>query len=118
MAQAFTVLFVDDDDLVRAPITELLTRYGWRVLTASNAVAAMRILAQEHVDVLFTDVVMPDVNGIELAKEAKKLRPNLRVMFTTGYFSRAADAAALGKVLFKPMRARQIEDAIDELLRA
>jgi DNA-binding NtrC family response regulator len=116
MAQAFTILFVDDDDLVRSPIAELLKGYGLRVLTASSALEAMRILAQEHVDVLFTDVVMPDLNGIELAKQAKQLRPSLRVMFATGYFSRAADAAQLGKVLFKPMRARQIEDAINDVL--
>jgi two-component SAPR family response regulator len=118
MAQTFTVLFVDDDELVRVPIAELLTRQGLRVVTASSAIEAMRILAQEHVDVLFTDVVMPDVNGIELATQAKHLRPNIQVMFATGYFSRAADAAQLGKVLFKPMRARQIEDAIDDLVRS
>jgi len=89
-----------------------------RILSARSAIEAMRILAQDHVDVLFTDVVMPDVNGIELANQAKQLRPGIRVLFTTGYFSRAADAARLGKVLFKPVRAHQIEDAIDEVLRA
>ena len=116
MAQAFTILFVDDDDLVRSPIAELLSGYGLRVLAASSAVEAMRILSQEHVDVLFTDIVMPDVNGIELAKQAKLLRPDLRIVFATAYFSRAADAAQLGKVVFKPMRAHQIEDTINEVL--
>ena len=118
MARAFTVLFVDDDDMVRPPIVELLKAHGLRILSATSAIEAMRILAQDHVDVLFTDVVMPDVNGIELANQAKQLRPGIRVLFTTGYFSRAADAARLGKVLFKPVRAHQIEDAIDEVLRA
>ena|SRR5215831_10136149 len=117
MAQAFTVLFVDDDNLVRPAIAGVLKWRDLRVLTASSAVEAMRILGQEHVDVLFTDVVMPDCDGIELAKQAKQLRPHLEVIFATAYFSRAADAAQLGKVLFKPLRAHQIEDAIDEVLR-
>jgi len=118
MAQTFTVLFVDDDDLVRAPVAELLRRHGLRVITAKSAVEAMRILAQEQVDILFTDIFMPDGDGIELAKQAQQLRPGIRVMFATAYFPRAADAAQLGKVLFKPMRAQQIEAAIDEVLRS
>jgi DNA-binding NtrC family response regulator len=114
MAQAFTVLFVDDDDQVRAPVEALLKADGWRVFVANSAVEAMRIIAQEHVDVLFTDIVMPDRDGIELAKQAKQLRPSMRVIFATGYFSRAASAEAIGKLLFKPLRADEIEAALDE----
>jgi DNA-binding NtrC family response regulator len=116
MAQAFTVLFVDDDDQVRSPIAELLARHGLRVLTAASAGEATRVLAREHVDVLFTDIVIPDQDGIELAREARLLQPGLQTMFITGYFTRAVDAAQLGKVLFKPMRARQIEEAFDDVL--
>ncbi len=118
MAQAFTILFVDDDELVRAPVAEILSGAGFRVLVAGSASEAVRVLVREHVDVLFTDVVMPDLNGIELALHAQQLQPGIRVMFATGYFSRAADAAQLGKVLFKPMRAQQIEDALNDVLRA
>jgi DNA-binding NtrC family response regulator len=116
MAQAFTVLFVDDDELVRAPLVDLLKAQGFRVLSAGSAVEAMRLLAQEHADVLFTDVVMPDQDGIELAKQAKRLRPDLRILFATGYYSRAASAEAFGKLLFKPLRAREIEAALDETI--
>jgi two-component system cell cycle response regulator CpdR len=118
MAQTITVLFVDDDELVRAPVAEILRRAGFRVFVAASAPEAVRILVREHVDVLFTDVVMPDLNGIELALHAKQLQPDINVMFATGYFSRAADAAQLGKVLFKPMRAQQIEDALHDVLHA
>jgi YesN/AraC family two-component response regulator len=117
MVQAFTVLLVDDDSLVRDTIVTIIETKGLRVLAADSAIEAMRILAQEHVDVLFTDIVMPDQNGIELAKEARKLRPNLQIMFATGYFSRAAAASQLGKLLFKPMRAHEIEAALDEVLQ-
>jgi len=88
MAQALTVLLVDDDDLARESLTRLLEAHGCRVHVAASALEAMRILAQEHVDVLFTDIIMPDQDGIELAKQAKLLRPDLRVMFATGYYSK------------------------------
>ena len=117
MAQAFTILFVDDDDLVRAPLAELLKVHGVHVLTARSALEAMRILAQEHVDVLFTDIVMPDQDGIELARQAKQLHPEIRVMFPTGYFSRAAMATQLGKLLFKPLRADEVEAALKDVLQ-
>jgi CheY-like chemotaxis protein len=117
MGQRFTILFVDDDHQVLVPVCELLKSFGYRVLTAGNALEAIRIVAQEHVDLLFTDIFMPDQDGIELAKQARELRPGIRILFATGYFPRAADAVLLGKVLFKPMRAHQIEDAIKDVLR-
>lgn len=70
MAQAFTLLFVDDDHQVREPIVELLRARGFHVLSAGSGVEAMRILAQEPVDVLFTDIVMPDQDGLELARRS------------------------------------------------
>jgi YesN/AraC family two-component response regulator len=116
MAQPFTVLIVDDDDLVRGTLTGIVEAKGLRVLAAKSAVEAMRIIAREQVDVLFTDIVMPDQTGIELAREAKKLRPDIQVMFTTGYFSRAKAASELGALLFKPMRAHEIEAELDRFL--
>ncbi len=116
MAEAFTILFVDDDDLVRAPLATLLKLHGMRVLTAASAIEAMRVLAEERVDVLFTDIVMPGQDGIELAKQAKQLQPHLRIVFATAYFSRAASAEQLGKLLFKPLRAEEIQAALDAVL--
>jgi YesN/AraC family two-component response regulator len=116
MVEAFTILLVDDDELVRAPLARLLSTHGVRVLTAASAIEAMRVLAQERVDVLFTDIVMPDKDGIELARQAQQLHPGIRLMFATGYFSRAATAAQLGKLLFKPLRASEIEAALNDVL--
>ena len=116
MAEVFTILFVDDDDLVRAPLAALLTLNGMRVLTARSAIEAMRVLALERVDVLFTDIVMPGEDGIELAKQAKQLQPHLRVMFATAYFSRAASAEQFGRLLFKPLRAEEVQAALDDVL--
>jgi two-component system, cell cycle response regulator CpdR len=108
MARAFTILLVDDDDLARESLNRLLEAHGCRVLVAASAVEALRILAQEPVDALLTDIIMPDQDGIELAKEAKALRPDLHVMFATGYYSRAAEASGLGALLFKPIRDREL----------
>lgn len=86
------------------------------MFTTDNGYEAMRLLAQEHVDVLFADLVMPDMDGVELIKQAKLLRPGLHVLAITGYASRAKEATALGKLIYKPARADQIEAAIRDLL--
>jgi CheY-like chemotaxis protein len=117
MAKTVTVLFVDDDDDVRAPLAAQVRGDGFRVLEACNTPEALRTLAQEHVDVLFTDVVMPEPDGIELAERAKHLQPHIRVIFATGYLLRAATAEKMGKLLFKPVRAKDILGALSELMR-
>lgn len=116
MGQALTILFVDDDRLIRRVVAEALSGRGFRVLTTDDGYEAMRLLAQEHVDVMFTDLVMPDIDGVQLVKQAKLLRPDLHVMMATGYASKAKEAASLGKLLFKPLRADQIEAEIRDLL--
>jgi len=114
-AQARTVLFVDDDDLVRDVVSKIIEGNGLRALAANSAAEAISIIVQQPVDVLFTDIVMPERDGIELAKQAKKLRPDIKLMFITGYVARAADATLLGPLLFKPLRAHQIEAALNDL---
>jgi DNA-binding NtrC family response regulator len=116
MAEALTLLFVDDDDAVRASTEQILASNGFRLLVARDGYEAMRLLAENHVDVLFTDIVMPGLDGVSLAKQAKVLKPDLKILFMTGYYSRAAEAAQLGKLLFKPLRGAQITRALDWLL--
>ena len=88
------------------------------MLATDNGAEALRLLAQEPVDVLFADIVMPDMNGIELAKRAKLVRPDLKVLLETGYFSRATEARSVGSLVFKPLRVDQIESEIRSLLHA
>ena len=82
-----SILIVEDDDGVRAYTTEALRELGYRVAEASSGKAALTILENApHLDLLLTDVVMPgDTNGRELAEEAVRRRPGLRVLFMTGY---------------------------------
>jgi two-component system cell cycle response regulator CpdR len=116
VAQAATVLFVEDDELIRNVVAQALWARGFRVFVTENGHEAMRLLAQEHVDVLFADIVMPNLDGIELVKQAQLSHPDLKVMLTTGYLSRAVEGMSVAKLLFKPLRADQIEAEIHNLL--
>ena len=118
MSIPYTVLFVEDDVGVRESTSVILLLCDVRLFVAKDGYEALEVLAQEHVDVLFTDIVMPDIDGIELAKRALGRQPDLKVLFTTAYYSRAAEAQRLGKLVFKPLRMREIEAELDELLAA
>ena len=81
-----TVLLVEDDDVLRAYAAECLTELGYRVLVSSHGSAALEILKdRRQIDLLFTDVVMPGMTGRQLADEALRLRPTLKVLYATGY---------------------------------
>ena len=81
-----TVLLVEDEEAVRGIISAVLRREGYHVLEASGARVACEIFAQRSdIDLLLTDVVMPDMNGPALAQHLIGLRPELRVLFISGY---------------------------------
>ncbi len=83
-----TILVVEDDDDVRAYSVEVLRELGYRVLEAHDGPSALRLLERQEgrVDLLFSDVVLPGgMTGAIVAEEARKLRPKLKVLFTTGY---------------------------------
>lgn len=114
----FTVLFVDDDSDVCRVIVQMLAERGFTVLGAQDAHAALRMLSERPVDLLFADIAMPEIDGVELAKRAKVLRPGIKVLFITGYPTKAAERCATdyGKLLIKPLRQtallREVEAAL------
>ena len=80
------VLVVEDDDSVRHLSVDALRELGYTVVQAADAVQALAVLTlQPRVDLLFTDIVMPDMNGRRLAELALEARPGLKVLYTTGY---------------------------------
>ena len=81
------ILVVEDDPLVRTFVTTQLQSLGYRTLAAGNGADALRMIEEGAAfDLLFTDVIMPGaMNGRELAEEALKRRPSLKVLFTSGY---------------------------------
>jgi signal transduction histidine kinase len=87
----YTILLVDDHDLVRTAVTANLESLNYRVLTADRGPAALELLeSSEPIDLLFTDVVMPGgLSGAEVARRARELRPAIKVLFTSGFTSSA-----------------------------
>ncbi|MBY0610828.1 MAG: CHASE3 domain-containing protein [Beijerinckiaceae bacterium] len=83
------ILVLEDDSRVRALVVESLTELGYTVLEASSGAAALKMLEHQRVTLLFTDVVMPDMNGRKVAELAVQAHPSLKVVYTTG-FSRNA----------------------------
>lgn len=85
-----TILVVEDDRLVRNYVLTQLHSLGYVTLDAANATEAMAIVKAGHAfDLLFTDVIMPGLNGRQLADEIQKVRPALKVLFTSGYTENA-----------------------------
>ena len=82
-----TILVVEDDADLRAYVSELLRDLNYRVVVASSAQAALTILLQEEpkIDLLLTDVVMPGIDGRELGRRAQQIRPNIKILYMTGY---------------------------------
>jgi PAS domain S-box-containing protein len=114
-----TVLVVEDDPDVRSFAVELLKSMDYRVFEASNGHAALRILREEpSVDLLFTDVVMPGPNGIEVAEKAKAMRPELKVLFTSGYTASALpfDGGFEGRLIPKPYKPIDLAREVRTLL--
>lgn len=116
----FTVLFVEDDTAVRQLVVQMLAEKGFAVLSAPNAYAALRILAERQVDLVFADVVMPGMDGFDLAQRARRLQPGIKVLFTTGFPARAAECEAMGygRLLFKPVRQAELLLEVEASLNA
>jgi PAS domain S-box-containing protein len=117
------ILLVEDDDLVREFARSQLVSLGYRVIQATNGAEALEVIKHNPtIDLLFTDVVMPEMNGRELAEKAAYFQPQLKVLFTSGY---TEDTILLRKrlenkahLLPKPYRtselAAYIRHALDE----
>ena len=121
--QGESILVVEDDDDVRAYISEMLGELGYVAKTMSGAEEALKVLqdTSQKVDLLLTDVVMPGMNGRELAELAVAERPNLKVLFMTGYSRNAIvhhgrlDAGVL--LIQKPISERSIATKLRTILK-
>jgi len=104
------ILVVDDDPGVLDYASNVLKECGFTVLTAPDGATAL-VLLRNHpqVDLLFTDVVMPGLDGVEVARRARQEGPGLKVLFTSGY---AADVVPAGRLLKKPYRPQQLAGEI------
>jgi CheY-like chemotaxis protein len=116
-----TILVVDDDELVRSAAHALLTqRLGYQVLAVSNGDTAMSVLkTNTGIQLLFSDVMMPGMNGHELARQARRLRPDLRILLTSGFVSPTLAKSSSDTefpLLSKPYSQQQLARALRDIL--
>jgi CheY-like chemotaxis protein len=113
MSAVRKVLVVDDDPVVGKSFDRVLSGKGYAVITASNGQEALNKLEAEDYDVVFTDIKMPGMSGLEMAEHVKERRPWLPVVIVTGYGSpdneARAEAAGVSGFLRKPLSPEMIE---------
>ncbi|HZF41948.1 MAG TPA: response regulator [Sphingomonadaceae bacterium] len=111
------ILVVDDNEDVGAFAESLLAELGHRVIRATTGEQALRVMQSFPVDLVFTDVVMPGMGGIELAGRLRELRPHLPIILTTGYSDNITGEAAKGfAILFKPYKLEAVASAVNQAL--
>ncbi len=116
------ILLAEDDESMRIFLAKALTRAGHEVTDVGDGLDAMMVLAEKTQDLLLADVVMPGMDGIELARRAAKEQPGIKVMFITGFAAvalKAREQSPKGaRVLSKPFHLRELVAQIDSMLAA
>jgi two-component system cell cycle response regulator CpdR len=116
------ILLAEDDHDMRRFLVRALQNAGYDVAAFDNGLSAYNRLVEEPFDLLLTDIVMPEMDGIELARRATELDPDLKVMFITGFAAVAlnpdARAPKDAKVLSKPFHLRDLVNEIGRLMQA
>lgn len=116
-ANVSTILVVEDDDIVRMLIVDVLEELEFKVLEADGSEQALAMLkdSSQHIDLMMTDVGLPGMDGRELATEARKLRPALPILFASGY-AESIDVPAGMHVIGKPFSIEQLRDKVTGIL--
>jgi len=117
------VIYVDDEEALVFFATRMLTRLGYRVTGYTDAEEALKEIRAhpEGVDALVTDLSMPRMSGLELAREAMAIRPGLTVVITSGYMrpedQTKAEQLGVREVILKPTTANQLASELDKLMQ-
>jgi two-component system cell cycle response regulator CpdR len=114
------ILLAEDDDSMREYLARALTRVGYSVVSVDRGTAALPLIEDESFDLLLTDIVMPEMDGIELAQRASVIAPGMRVMFITGFAAvtlKAGTTPPDAKVLSKPFHLRDLVLEVDRMFQ-
>ncbi len=114
------VLLAEDDESMRVYLQRALEKTGYSVTTVDRGTEALVVLEHESYDLLLTDIVMPELDGIELAQRVASMYPAMRVMFITGFAAVALQSAAMpreAKVLSKPFHLRDLVNEVDRMFQ-
>jgi CheY-like chemotaxis protein len=114
------VLVVDDDPVVGKSFSRVLSQKGYAVITAENGAQALEKMREQQYDVVFTDIKMPGMSGLELTERIKVSQPWMPVVIVTGYGSLANEERAkevgVSAFLNKPLSPQMIEESVDHAL--
>ena len=118
----FRILLAEDDEDMRGFLLRALERAGHDVVACADGALAYDQLREAPFDLLLTDIVMPQMDGIELARRAGDLDPDLKVMFITGFAAVAlapdSNAPKDAKVLSKPFHLRELVAEVEKMMAA
>ncbi len=116
------ILLAEDDNDMRRFLVKALENAGFQVSSHDNRMSAYQRLREEPFELLLTDIVMPEMDGIELARRASELDPDIKIMFITGFAAVAlnpdSNAPKDAKVLSKPFHLKDLVDQVEKLLAA
>ena len=116
------ILLAEDDVDMRRFLVKALQNAGFDVVSYDNGLSAYQRLREEPFELLLTDIVMPEMDGIELARRATELDPEIKVMFITGFAAVALNpdnhAPKDARVLSKPFHLRDLVNEVQRLLKA
>jgi two-component system, cell cycle response regulator CpdR len=116
------ILLAEDDNDLRRFLVKALEKAGHKVTSFGEGASAFEEIKQTTFDLLLTDIVMPEMDGIELARRAAELDPALKIMFITGFAAVALNpdskAPKEAKVLSKPFHLRDLVDEVNRLMAA
>jgi two-component system cell cycle response regulator CpdR len=116
------ILLAEDDNDMRGFLVRALANAGYEVVSFDNGKSAFERLREEPFELLLTDIVMPEMDGIELARRATELDPDLKVVFITGFAAVALNAAAQApkdaKILSKPFHLKDLVNEVERVLAA
>jgi len=116
------IILAEDDDDMRRFLAKALEKAGHRVTSFAEGASAYEEIKQRTFDLLLTDIVMPEMDGIELARRAAELDPSLKIMFITGFAAVAlhpdSKAPKDAKVLSKPFHLRDLVAEVDRMMAA
>ena len=114
------ILLAEDDSSMREYLARALERVGYSVKAVGCGTEAMPLLESEAFDLLLTDIVMPEMDGIELAQKAGVIDPSIRVMFITGFAAVALQSgrtAPEAKMLSKPFHLKDLVAEVDRIFQ-
>jgi two-component system cell cycle response regulator CpdR len=116
------ILLAEDDNDMRRFLVKALEAAGYEVISYDNGLSAYNRLREEPFELLLTDIVMPEMDGIELARRASELDPDIKIMFITGFAAVAlnpdSQAPRNAKVLSKPFHLRDLVNEVSKVLAA